>query len=58
MIYIIGYFISFIALIILLINGKTFLPKLNKIEKISFIILSISIIIPMLYGFINGIISR
>ena len=54
MIYIIGYYAAFIGIIILLTHAKRFFKKLNLLEKIGFIITSIGIIVPIVYGFIDG----
>lgn len=54
MLYIIGYYAALIGIIILLTHAKSFFKKLDLLEKIGFTITSIGIIIPIVYGFING----
>ncbi|WP_105957115.1 hypothetical protein [Apilactobacillus quenuiae] len=58
MIYIIGYTVSLIGLLMLLFSWKTFFPKLDKLQKFAFSILSLGIIVPMIYGFVIGFISN
>ncbi|TPR12611.1 hypothetical protein [Apilactobacillus timberlakei] len=58
MIYIIGYTVSLIGLLMLLFSWKKFFPKLDKLQKFAFSILSLGIIVPMIYGFVIGFISN
>ncbi|MBE9909399.1 hypothetical protein [Enterococcus casseliflavus] len=46
--------IGFISLLIILFQKNKFFDKLNTVQKISFIILSISISIPVLIEFFTG----
>ncbi|TPR17773.1 hypothetical protein DY138_05105 [Apilactobacillus timberlakei] len=57
MIYIIGYTVSLIGLLMLLFSWKKFFPKLGKIQQFAFVILSLGIIVPMIYGFVIGFIN-
>ena len=46
--------IGFVSLLVLLFQKNNFFDKLNTVQKISFIILSISISIPVIIEFSTG----
>jgi len=46
--------IGFVSLLVLLFQKNNFFDKLNTVQKISFIILSISISIPVIIEFFTG----
>ena len=58
MIYTFGFFVAFFGLIILLLNPKKLFSKFTLLEKFGFIVLCLGLILPMIYGFINGMINR
>lgn len=57
MIYMIGYFVAFFGLIILLFGFKDFYGNLSKLNRFGFICLCLGLILPMIYGFISGFIN-
>ncbi|MFW3364994.1 hypothetical protein ACN2AU_10630 [Aerococcus viridans] len=57
MIYTIGYFVAFFGLLILLFDFKNIYSSLNTWSKFGFICLCIGLILPMIYGFFEGIFS-
>jgi hypothetical protein len=58
MFYTIGYFVAFFGLLLLLCNFKSIYSSLNKWSKFGFICLCIGLILPMIYGFVDGLISN
>lgn len=57
MIYMIGYFVAFVGLIIILFNFKDFYSKSTTMNRFGFICLSLGLILPMIYGFISAFLS-
>lgn len=57
MIYMIGYFVAFFGLIIMLVGFKDFYSKINKMNRFGFICLCLGLILPMIYGFVSGFVS-
>lgn len=58
MIYIIGYMATLVGLLILITRWNNFFGKLNKLEKFAYIIICLGIMIPLVYGFVMGIITN
>ncbi|UQS84713.1 hypothetical protein MOO46_05550 [Apilactobacillus apisilvae] len=58
MVYIIGYCVTLVGLGFFISDWKNLLSKLNKLQKIGFIMIALGIIIPMIYGLVNGFINN
>ncbi|GAA6237191.1 hypothetical protein AM1H77_07170 [Apilactobacillus micheneri] len=58
MIYIIGYMATLVGLLILITRWNNFFGKLSKLEKFAYIIICLGIMIPLVYGFVMGIITN
>jgi len=55
MVYTVGFFFAFCGLLIMLFGIKNFYSNLNKWNRLGFILLCLGLILPMIYGFIDGI---
>lgn len=58
MIYIIGYMATLVGLLMLITRWNHFFGKLSKLEKFAYIIICLGILIPLVYGFVIGIITN
>lgn len=57
-VYVVGSFLSFLGVILLIIAFKNDFKNLNSTQKLGIILTSVGVLIPFLMGTINGIINN